>query len=210
MKTILNILFLFLTISCLGQTQRLNKSTFYALRVYENEWSCNPGFDGFDRKPTPRFASSKNDSITESSFIPYKLNVVVSELKYDSTSNEVELKGFVKGGWYGSKSAVKVYVGAYSIELDTIHLRPRGRYIYIDGEKVDTEYKSMPIVTNEGLHLKANYVFVTPDAHKDKSENRPFNIKFKVNVNDVIAFGLWDCYAEIFEIGKIKKTATNK
>jgi hypothetical protein len=208
MKAILNILFLILTLSCFGQDQLLEKSAFYALRIHENEWRCLPGFDGFDRNKTPSFASSNFDSITVSSFIPHKLNVVVSELKYDSTSNEVELKGIVKGGWYGAKSAVKIYVGTYSVELDSIFIRPRGRYIYIDGEKVDNEYKSMPIGTSEGLHLRANYVFETPDAHKDESENRPFDIKFKINEDDIIAFGLWDCYAEIFRIGKIK-TATN-
>ena len=200
------LLFFLSPIYCFGQVVEFQPSDFYNLHIEENQWTDGSNY----------FANSKRIVLNKvktyyydgTDFVPSvslhkKLNVYILGFQLDTVSNEVKLKGYIEGGWYGLLSAVRICVGVpLEIKNDTFWVRPNGiNVISINGIQIS---KPHPLYTIEVVDIEERYRFQIPVGQKHKSENSHFNISFIVTDEDIIVFGLRSgCYTEIFDIGGI-------
>ena len=197
------LLFFLSPIYCIGQVVDFQPSDFYNLHIEENNWSYsrNDYNDSEVRLVEANYVYYGTDTLPT---IPERLNVVIDTFLLDTVTNGINLKGFVKGRWYGAKSEVRIWVGVASeVRRDTVWVRNnRIDRTYIDGVLV-TEDK-VPLYTHKRVDIYERYNFLTPVDYRDDGESKPFDISFIVGEDDVIVFGLQgNCYAEIYEIGRI-------
>ncbi|WP_306349868.1 hypothetical protein [Flavobacterium sp. '19STA2R22 D10 B1'] len=112
----------------------------------------------------------------------------------------ISIKGTVSGGWTGGKSDVHIYIGQRNDTIQHIKLVPtlEANIIYNGKELTET----VIVDTIPAFNLK-NFIHVNSENAYEDHPRRAFEIIAAIDKTSILAIGQNDCFAEIFEIGKL-------
>ena len=128
------------------------------------------------------------------------LHLIPKLILLNVSKKTISINGFVTGGWDGGGSDVHIYIGTRKDTVQYIKLSPslEGK-IYYNG----TELTETVIIDTIPAFVLKNFVHVNSENAYKKHPERAFEITSPIEKNSILVIGQNDCFAEIYEIGKL-------
>lgn len=154
----------------------------------------------FSVKTTLVNTATKKEMDLPNEHVADTLNLIPQLILLNLEKNTISIKGTVSGGWTGGKSDVHIYIGQRNDTIQHIKLVPtlEANIIYNGKELAET----VIIDTIPAFNLK-NFIHVNSENAYEDHPHRAFEIIAPINKTSILAIGQNDCFAEIFEIGKL-------
>lgn len=154
----------------------------------------------FRVKTTLVNTSTKKEMDLPDQHVADNLNLIPQLILLNLEKKTISIKGTVSGGWTGGKSDVHIYIGQRNDTIQHIKLVPTLEVNIIYNGKELTE--TAIVDTIPALNLK-NFIHVNSENAYEDHPQRAFEISAPIDKSSILAIGQSDCFAEIFEIGKL-------